>query len=44
MLIVIEGDNGTGKTTLGNLLKNYGYNVISEEPEVIVMSKELRTK
>ena len=42
MLIVIEGDNGTGKTTLGNLLKNYGYNVISEEPEVIAMSKEFK--
>ena len=38
--IVIEGDNGTGKTTVANMFKENGFAVISEEPDIINMSIE----
>ncbi|CEM62396.1 putative thymidylate kinase [Treponema phagedenis] len=43
--IVIEGDNGTGKTTVANMFKNIGYKVISEDEDLIaycVESKKLK--
>ena len=30
MFIVLEGDNGTGKTTIARLIQNYGYSFVTE--------------
>lgn len=40
--IVIEGDNGTGKTTIAKMFENIGYRVISEDEDLLSYCIELK--
>ena len=43
MFIVIEGDNGTGKTTTAHLLTQYGYRFITEDTKIKYYENHAKT-
>lgn len=42
MFVVIEGDNGTGKTTLGELLEDAGFEFVSKKCEARTLEAEAK--
>lgn len=42
MFIVIEGDNGTGKTTVGTYFKEAGYFVATDDPTAVYLASQAK--
>ncbi|MBQ7215729.1 MAG: hypothetical protein IJS39_07065 [Synergistaceae bacterium] len=43
MFIVIEGDNGTGKTTLGKFLQRSGFVIVNDTEEAKILEAQAKT-